>query len=98
MISYQLNDLEDLPKFSNQYDSSNLPKKGPTIDYGLIKIMNSITDGLVAAVIIFVALLLNVIALLCLRFTILSTIEEDYREIGVMKAIGISHYDIKRVY
>ena len=43
-------------------------------------------------------LLLIVIAILSLRFTLLATIEEDTREIGVMKAIGIAQTDIKRIY
>ncbi|QOR34755.1 FtsX-like permease family protein [Clostridium sp. 'deep sea'] len=98
IISFKINDLTKISKFANHYGSSNLPQKGPAVDYQLIKIANSITDGLVAAVIILISLLLNIIALLCLRFTILSTIEEDYREIGVMKAIGIRPYDIKRIY
>ncbi|MTI68011.1 MAG: ABC transporter permease [Firmicutes bacterium] len=97
-ISFQLNDLDNLRQFSNQYTQSDLPKKGPTIDYSLLKLANSITDGLIAAVIILISLLLNVIALLCLRFIILLTIEEDYKEIGVMKAIGISPPNIKRIY
>lgn len=97
-IGFQLNNLNDISEFSKQYGLSNLPNKGPTIDYELIKTANSLTDGLVAAVIILISLLLNVIALLCLRFTILSTIEEDYREIGVMKAIGILPKDIKHIY
>ena len=37
-------------------------------------------------------------ALLCIRFTLLSQIEEDYREIGVMKAIGIRIAGMKQIY
>ena len=97
-IGFQLHDLKNLSEFSNQYDLSNLPHKGPTVDLEIIKIFNILTDGLIAAVVILISILLNIIALLCLRFTILSTIEEDYREIGVMKAIGILPGDIKRIY
>ncbi len=97
-IGFQLKDLSRIGEFSSAYRLSGLPQKGPTIDYGLLKTLNSLTDGLVAAVIILISFLLNVVALLCLRFTILATIEEDYREIGVMKAIGIQPPDIKRIY
>ena len=38
------------------------------------------------------------IAALCIRLTFLATMDEDMREIGVMKAIGISKKDIKKVY
>ncbi len=98
LISFRLNDRADINKFSNQYSNSDLPKKGPAIDYQILVIFNSLTDGIIAAVIILISLLLNVIALLCLRFVILLTIEEDYKEIGVMKAIGITPADIKRIY
>ncbi len=97
-IGFQLYDLSKMSEFTNSYRSSGLPQKGPTIDYELLKTLNALTDGLIAAVIIFVSFLLNIVALLCLRFTILATIEEDYKEIGVMKAIGILQPDIKRMY
>lgn len=98
LISFQLHHKSDLQSFRNEYSHSDLPQKGPTIDYQLLKIANSLTDGLIAAVIILISLLLTVISLLCLRFIILLTLEEDYREIGVMKAIGILPTDIRRIY
>ena len=56
------------------------------------------SDAAVAMVIILISLLLIMIAALCIRLTFLATIDEDIREIGVMKAIGISKKDIKKVY
>ncbi len=98
LINFQLHDKADLQTFSNQYSHTDLPQKGPTIDYELLRIANSLTDGIIAAVIILISLLLSLISLLCLRFIILLTLEEDYREIGVMKAIGILPPDIRRIY
>ncbi|HKL13627.1 MAG TPA: ABC transporter permease [Halanaerobiales bacterium] len=98
LISFQLNDLNNLQKFGNQYSNANLPQRGPTIDYDILRITNSLTDGLIAAVVILISLLLCIISLLCLRFVILLTLEEDYREIGVMKAIGILPSKIKKIY
>jgi putative ABC transport system permease protein len=57
-----------------------------------------ISDGIVAAVIILSGLMLVLISMLCLRFVILATLEEDMLEIGVMKAIGVSHKDIREIY
>ncbi len=98
LISFQLKDINTLKEFRNQYSQSNLPQKGPTIDIQILRLMNSLTDGLIAAVIILISILLCVISLLCLRFIILLTLEEDYREIGVMKAIGISPSKIRNIY
>ena len=98
LITFRLKDLNSLQQFRNQYSQSNLPQKGPTIDIQLLKLMNSMSDGLIAAVIILISILLCVISLLCLRFVILLTLEEDYREIGVMKAIGILPAKIRNIY
>ena len=61
-------------------------------------IFNAMSDAAVAMVIILISVLLIMIASLCIRLTFLATIDEDIREIGVMKAIGISKKDIKKVY
>lgn len=53
---------------------------------------------LVAGVMIIVSLCLILISFLILRFTIVFTIQEDYREIGVMKAIGIRNKVIRSLY
>ncbi len=98
LIEFLLTDAGRVDEFSAAYLSSDLPKKGPTVDESLFKALNALTDGIVAGVVIVLSLLLMVIAILCLRFTMLATIEEDYREIGVMKAVGIAQADIKRIY
>lgn len=38
------------------------------------------------------------VALLCVRFTLLTKIEDDYREIGIMKAVGMRVSDIRGIY
>ncbi len=98
LVEFLLTDAGQVDEFSKAYLSSGLPKKGPSVDRNLFRTLNALTDGIVAGVVIVLSLLLMVIAILCLRFTILATIEEDYREIGVMKAIGIGKRDINRIY
>lgn len=98
LVEFLLVDSSQISTFASAYQASDLPKTGPAVDQGLFKIMNSLSDGLVAGVVILMSLLLVVIAILSLRFTLLATIEEDTREIGVMKAIGIARADIKRIY
>ncbi|MEZ4659191.1 MAG: ABC transporter permease [Caldilineaceae bacterium] len=98
LIEFLLTDAGRVNEFSADYLASSLPKKGEALDQTVFKLFNALTDGIVAGVVIVLSLLLMIIAILCLRFTMLATIEEDYREIGVMKAIGIAQGDIKRIY
>lgn len=98
IIEFQLHDTDRLNELETLYQDSDLPQKGTAMGYSLVKVINSMSDGITAVIIILIAILLIVIAALCLRFTMLTTIEEDYREIGVMKAIGISNQDISKLY
>ena len=98
LVEFLLVDDSQIGAFSSAYQASDLPQTGPAVDKGLFRIINSLSDGLVAGIVILMSLLLIVIAILSLRFTLLATIEEDTKEIGVMKAIGIARSDIKRVY
>ncbi|MCM1184683.1 MAG: ABC transporter permease [Roseburia sp.] len=57
-----------------------------------------IMDMLIAAILIVVSICLILIAFLVLRFTIVFTLQEDFKEIGIMKAIGIRDSGIKGLY
>jgi putative ABC transport system permease protein len=60
--------------------------------------MNAVTDGLMIAVLTLTGFLVVVVAFLCIRFTLLAKIEEDYREIGVLKAVGMRASQIAKLY
>lgn len=55
-------------------------------------------DMIVAALFIVTGICLILISLMILRFSLSFTMEENYREIGVMKAIGIRNFAIRRIY
>lgn len=98
LIEFRLKDLAELGAFEAAYSAAGLPANGPTITYPLFKVMNVMSDGIMIGVIMLVSILVVVIALLCIRFTLLAKIEDDYREIGVMKAIGLRVSDMKQIY
>jgi putative ABC transport system permease protein len=98
LIEFMLKDPSALGSFETEYITAGLEANGPTITYPLIKVLNAISDGLMIAVILLISALVVAIAFMCIRFTLLATIEEDYREIGVMKAIGLRVWDIKKIY
>ena len=98
LIEFRLTDLSTLSTFETTYTSADFEANGPVITYPLIKILNGLSDGMMIGVILLISALVITVAFLCIRFTLLAKIEEDYREIGVMKAIGLRVSDIKKIY
>jgi putative ABC transport system permease protein len=87
-----------LAEFEKDYLDSEMPSGGQMVDSATFRLLTTIGDGMVAAVVILVALLLLVVGALCLRFSFLTAAEQDYREIGVLKAIGVATRDVRRIY
>lgn len=98
LIEFLLNDPGRVGELAAAYTAAGLPDRGPAVDHRIFRVFNALTDGMVAAVVVVLSLLLMLVAVLCLRFTIRATIEEDYGQIGVMKAIGMHRGIIRRVY
>ncbi|HWP79028.1 MAG TPA: FtsX-like permease family protein [Candidatus Acidoferrum sp.] len=98
LIEFRLKDISQLGAFEAAYISSDLPANGPTVTYPLFRMMNAVSDGLMIAILLLVSILVVAVAFLCIRFTLLAKIEEETREIGVMKAIGLRVSDIRRIY
>ena len=98
LIQFKLKENGNAQEVQTAYIEAELPANGPIILGQFFLIFNALTDAAVAMVIILISLLLIMIAALCIRLTFLATMDEDMREIGVMKAIGISKKDIKKVY
>ncbi|MGC4019792.1 MAG: ABC transporter permease [Muricomes sp.] len=57
-----------------------------------------VMDMIIAGVLLVVSILLILTAFVVLRFTIAFTLSEEFREIGVMKAIGIRNTKIRLLY
>jgi putative ABC transport system permease protein len=83
LIEFQLTDLSKLGVTSFGVSINQLQDNSRR-DCNLLRLPMRSLDGIVAAPHYLVSILINIVASLP-GFTILSTIEEDYREIGVMK-------------
>lgn len=57
-----------------------------------------IFDVMMAVIMLVVSICLLLIAFMILRFTIIYTLEDDYSEIGVLKAVGIRNRSIRVLY
>lgn len=89
-------EINDMEQFQNDIARSLIPTLF-SLDPGMAKMMY-VMDMVIAAVLMLVSVCLIVISILVLKFTIKFTIDEEFREIGVMKAIGIGTGDIRRIY
>ncbi len=61
-------------------------------------VMCYVMEMIVAFVILILSVCLIIVSFVVLRFSIGFTISEEYREIGVMKAIGIKNHKIRGLY
>lgn len=82
--------------FMDKFNEMDL-KTTMNVNHSGIKMMY-IMDMLIAAVVLIVSICLILISMVILRFTIHFTVSEEFREIGVMKAIGISNRKIRGLY
>ena len=99
LIEFQLTEDVSFPAFEAAYLDAGLPANGPpAITYNQVKMINGITDGIMIAVLVLIGVLVILVAFLCIRFTLLAKIEEDYKEIGVLKAVGIRVSQIRKLY
>ena len=98
LIEFKLKEGSDINAFATAYEDADLPGNGPTITYSLIKMMNALSDGMMILVILLASAVVLFISILCIRYMILTQLEKDKREIGMLKAVGISRKDIRSLY
>jgi len=100
LIEFLLNGKEDsdVTSFQTDYEDAGLPSNGPTITKPLIRLMNVLSDGIMIMIILLVSFVVLVISLISMRLMLLTKVESERREIGTLKAIGISAADIRQLY
>lgn len=98
LIEFLLKEGTDVNAFATKYTDAGLPSNGPAITKPLICMMNALSDGLMILVILLVSVVLLLISMLCIRFTLLTQLEAERKEIGILKAIGIPKGDIWQLY
>ncbi|MBL8965903.1 MAG: ABC transporter permease, partial [Spirochaetaceae bacterium] len=98
LVEFRLHDPKRLGEVEAAYVAAGLEANGPRVSQPLFRLMNAMSDGLMIAVLLLAGGLVTAVALLCIRLTLLAKIEEDRREIGAMRAIGLRVSDIRRAY
>lgn len=86
----------DDSKFLDKINENNFNVE-MNADKNTIKTMY-IMDMITALILLIVSICLMIVSMVILRFTINFTMSEEFREIGVMKAIGITNGRIRLLY
>src|SRR5690606_27345893 len=76
LIEFRLHDLSALRSFEADYIDAGLEANGPVVTYGLFRLMNALSEGLMIGIVLLVSILIVTVALMCIRFTLLAKIEE----------------------
>ena len=84
-ISNIKNEIDDLDCTYIEYPASMM-------------VMSRIVELLLAFIVVILSVCLIIVSFVILRFSIGFTIQDDFREIGVMKAIGIRNFKIRTLY
>lgn len=79
-------------------EEAEMPKNGQAVTYTMIFLLSAMTDIMMAMLLLVISTLLIVIAFFCIRYTLLTAMEDELREIGTMKAMGIPHKEIRKLY
>ena len=98
LIEFLLEEGADSNAFKTAYENAGLPMNGPTITGPLIKMMNTLSDGIMILIILLISLLVLLISLVCIRFLLLTRIVSEAGEVGMLKAVGISGKEIRRMF
>ena len=90
-------DVDHFPAFTNALNRAMFENIGFNITDDIFRFRFTI-DLMAMTVFVIVGICLIAISLIVLRFAILFTLQEDYKEIGIMKAIGIKNKQIQKIY
>jgi len=97
-IEFLLKDSASAAKLERDYMEAGMPSNGVAVTGKLLSIMNNLSYGLVAAIIIALSILLIIIAVLCLSYIIRATMAEENFAVGELKAIGFPKKEVINLY
>ncbi|MEH3090408.1 MAG: hypothetical protein PGN24_12780 [Microbacterium arborescens] len=82
--------------FAAAYRDAGLPADGPAVDGALLRLIGALTDGVVAAVLLLLAVTVFAVSALCQRLVILTSLENERRRIALLRTLGFSSAHVIR--
>lgn len=98
LIEFMLKKDASPSAFRQLYEQAGLPGSGPFIDRSLILVMNALSDGTVIFLLLLVSAAVVAISVFCLRYILALQLEQERKETGTMKALGISRKAVRKIY
>lgn len=98
IIETYFTDSSQATGYQTAYEKADLPQNGQAVTYTMIILLSAFADIMMAMILILVSVLLVLVAQMCIKYTVMATMEEEIGEIGTMKAIGMSYKDIRNLY
>lgn len=97
-VEFLLEDGTPASILQKEYLEANMPANGVAVTGSLITMLNGLSYGLIAFIILAISGLLIMIAFLCLSYIIQATLADENHSIGEMKAIGFPGKAIENIY
>lgn len=99
LIAFRVHKLSQISAVEQAYKNAELESNGPPmITYPTIKMINGFNDALVILVMGLLVVAIIGITFLCMRFALLTKIQEELQQIVVMKVMGLPQSFISKVY
>lgn len=99
LIEFRMHEIQKSSEVETAYRENGLESNGPPfLTAPLFRLINAFSDGITIVTLLLISLLVIGIALLCVRFSLLAKLEEDRRELAVLKAIGLPIREIRRLF
>lgn len=98
IFEFLLADGATTARLEADYLEAGMPSNGVALTGSAVTLLNALSSGLVAFIIVAISLLLISIAILCLSYIIRATMADETHTIGEMKAIGFPGKAIQQLY
>lgn len=98
LFEFLLEDGTSTAVLEKDYMDAGMPSNGVALTGSALAMLNTLSYGVVAFIIIAISIILIMIAVLCLSYIIRATMAEENYTIGEMKAIGFPQKAIKQLY
>lgn len=97
IVSFNLVDDSKIAQLLSDYSATGLDQQF-SIDKNLLSQIYLASNGMIAVVFLIAAVFISLICFIVQRYSVITTLQYEYKQIALMKAIGIGLKYIKRIY